>query len=203
MKRAFDFSVAAIALILLSPLLLLVVILVRIFDGAPVFFSQERVGQGGRPFQILKFRTMRVNNHGPQITVSGDARITRTGRILRKSKIDELPQLWNVVKGDMSFVGPRPDVPYHVALYSETERQILDLVPGITGPASLIYSNESEILAKQPDPEKYYEAVLMPHKIQIHKKYAARANFFTDLRMIVSTVLHGLGFRISYLDRFR
>jgi lipopolysaccharide/colanic/teichoic acid biosynthesis glycosyltransferase len=202
MKRLFDVVASALGLIVLSPLLLLTALAVRLFDGAPVLFVQERIGRGGKPFRMYKFRTMKVNNGGPQITVGGDARITKTGRALRKTKFDEFPQLWNVLKGEMSFVGPRPEVARYVDLYAPADREILNLKPGITDPASLIYSNESEILARQTDPEKYYVEVVMPHKIAINRAYAKHANLFTDLKMIAYTVLHGLGMKLAYLDRF-
>lgn len=201
MKRAFDFSAAFLGLLILSPILLITALLLRLLDGAPILFKQERIGRGGRPFRILKFRTMKVNNSGPQITVAGDSRVTRTGRFLRKTKFDEFPQLINVMKGEMSFVGPRPEVAKYVSLYSAKDREILDLTPGITDPASLIYSNESEILGLQADPEKYYVDVIMPHKIAINRAYAGEANFVTDIKMILYTILHGFGFKLAYLDR--
>lgn len=202
MKRFFDFTLALVGLLLLSPFLILAAILVRLLDGSPILFVQERIGKGGIPFQILKFRTMKVNNSGPLITVTGDSRITRTGRFLRKTKFDELPQLINVVKGEMAFVGPRPEVARYVDLYSPADRAILNLTPGITDPASLIYANESEILRRQDDPESYYVDVIMPHKIAINKAYASRANFLTDLMMIFYTVAHGLGFKATYVSKF-
>ncbi len=202
-KRIFDFTLASVALIILSPFLLFAALLVRVLDGKPVLFVQQRIGRGAKPFYILKFRTMKVDNSGPQITVAGDSRVTRTGRFLRKTKFDELPQLFNVVKGDMAFVGPRPEVARYVDLYSPEDRPILNLTPGITDPASLVYSNESEILRRADDPEEHYVNVIMPHKIAINRRYANQANFFTDLKMIVYTVLHGLGFKLSYLDQFK
>ena len=201
MKRTFDIAAALAGLLILSPLLLLAALAVRVFDGAPIFFVQERIGREGRPFRMFKFRTMRVNNSGPQITVGADSRITRTGRFLRKTKFDELPQLLNVLLGDMSFVGPRPEVAKYVNLYSPADRAILKLTPGITDPASLIYSGESEILGRQADPEKYYVDVVMPHKIAINRAYANHANLMTDIRMILFTLLHGLGFRLAYLSK--
>lgn len=202
MKRIFDFSLALLGLIILSPVLLLTALLIFILDGSPVLFKQIRIGRGGKAFRILKFRTMKVDNSGPQITVAGDSRITRTGRFLRKTKFDEFPQLINVVRGEMAFVGPRPEVARYVDLYSPQDRAILNLTPGITDPASLIYSNESEILARSDDPEAHYVNVVMPHKIAINREYAAQANFFSDLTMILFTVLHGLGFKLKYLERF-
>lgn len=201
MKRLFDFFAALLGLIILSPFLLLAAFAILIFDGAPVFFVQERIGRGGLPFRMFKFRTMKVNNSGPQITVGQDARITRTGRLLRKTKFDEFPQLLNVLFGEMSLVGPRPEVAKYVNLYQPQDRAVLELTPGITDPASLIYSNESEILAGKSDPEKYYVDVVMPHKIAINRAYARHANLWTDVRMILFTALHGLGFRLTYLSK--
>jgi lipopolysaccharide/colanic/teichoic acid biosynthesis glycosyltransferase len=155
------------------------------------------VGQHGRPFLMYKFRTMRVQNSGPSITVGRDQRITRVGKWLRKTKFDELPQLWNVVKGEMSFVGPRPEVDTYVSRYSEEQLRVLDLKPGITDPASLAMYNESELLAQARNPEEFYTSQLMVEKIRMNLEYAAKANFLTDLLVILATVLRPLGIKLN------
>lgn len=190
MTRIFDLFVAFIGLLLLLPLLLLVAIIIKLEDGGPVFFRQVRVGKGGRPFKIWKFRTMVVNAEslGRSITVGDDQRITRSGVWLRKWKLDELPQLINVVVGEMGFVGPRPEVPRYVALYTEEQRKVLELRPGITDLASIAYRNESEILQNQPDPEAYYVHQIMLDKIKINLEYAAGANVWRNIRVIFTTL---------------
>jgi lipopolysaccharide/colanic/teichoic acid biosynthesis glycosyltransferase len=195
LKRVIDFTSALVGLVLLSPLLALAAILVAILDGRPVLFTQVRVGRNGVGFSIFKFRTMQLMNSGPMITVSNDPRITRTGRILRKTKIDELPQLYNVLKGEMSLVGPRPDVTEHVKKYSPQHLRVLNLRPGITSPASLIYANESEILASVDNPRLHYDQVIMPHKNSINLIYADQATVLSDLKWILYTIIQGLGFR--------
>jgi lipopolysaccharide/colanic/teichoic acid biosynthesis glycosyltransferase len=190
-KRAFDLLFAVPGIILLSPLLAIVAIAIRVTDGSPVLFMQRRVGRHGVPFQLAKFRTMRVraSNPGRSITVGSDPRITRIGSTLRRLKLDELPQLWNVIRGDMSLVGPRPEVPEYVAMYSDDQARVLELTPGITDPASLRYRNESEILAKFDDPDKAYAEQIMPAKLNENLEYAARATLASDLGIILRTVL--------------
>lgn len=176
MKRALDLLLALAGLALLWPLLLLAALWVKLDSPGPALFNQERVGWKGRSFRIHKFRTMR-NDPAPgrQITVGADPRITRSGRWLRAAKLDELPQLFNVLKGEMSFVGPRPEVPRYVALYTEEERRVLELRPGITDLASIKYRDESEILARAADPERAYVDEVMRDKLRINLDYAARA----------------------------
>lgn len=190
-KRLFDIIASFIGLILLSLPLLVVALLIKMSDGGPVLFKQQRIGYRGRPFTMLKFRTMRVgaDSMGPLITVGEDPRITRIGRWLRKAKIDELPQLINVLRGEMSLVGPRPEVPKYVAMYSAEQRQVLNLVPGITDPASLKYRNESELLASAVDPLDLYVNVIMPDKIRINIQYAQTATLLSDIRFIIKTVI--------------
>lgn len=188
MKRALDFTAAGLGLLVLSPVLLLVALVIKLTDGGPVFFRQERVGRGGRPFRMWKFRSMRVDNAGAKITVSGDSRITPIGRRLRASKLDELPQLWNVVRGDMSLVGPRPEVEEYVKLYTPEQRRVLDARPGITDPASFAFYDESALLARVADPHRYYVEHLMPEKIRINLEYADRRSMAGDLYLIVATV---------------
>src|SRR5437899_493607 len=156
-KRTFDFILAASGLVLLIPVLLVVIVLVKITSKGPAFYRQDRVGQGGRIFRIVKFRSMfaAAEKHGPAITSAGDPRVTPMGRLLRRSKIDELPQLWNVLRGDMSLVGPRPEVPRYVDSYSPEQRRVLTVRPGITDPASIAYRQEEHLLGAQLDPDRY------------------------------------------------
>lgn len=199
MKRLFDLCFSIIGLIILSPLFLLLAIWVKVSDGGPVLFRQERVGLNGRRFWILKFRSMIVNAAaaGPSITRDGDARITRAGRILRKTKLDELPQLWNVMVGEMSFVGPRPEVSEYVAKYTAEERRVLALKPGITDLATLEFRNEEEMLREESrnrnvetgkELERFYLEYCVPRKIQLNLEYAQRANLLQDLRIILRTL---------------
>ena len=189
-KRVFDVWLAAVGLTLLWPLLLGVAVLIRLSDGGPVFFRQARVGHKGRLFRIWKFRTMVPDAaaHGIPLTVGDDARVTRVGTWLRRLKLDELPQLLNVLMGQMSFVGPRPELPCYVAHYTGTERRVLDLVPGMTGEASLRFRNESEVLAQAPDPERAFVEAILPEKVRLNLAYGERATLWTDLRLIAITV---------------
>ena len=190
MIRLFDLLGASLGLLLLSPGLLLVAAAIRLADGAPVFYRQVRVGRHGQPFRIWKFRTMVVDadRTGRPLTVGGDPRVTRTGAWLRRWKLDELPQLFNVVAGDMGFVGPRPEVPRYVALYTESQRRVLDLRPGITDLASIAYRNENDLLAGREDPEGYYTSTILPEKIRISLDYAARAGLWRNLKVILATL---------------
>ncbi len=156
--------------------------------GGPVLFIQKRVGQHGNLFTIYKFRTMLVNHGGSSISVKGESRITPLGSFLRKYKLDELPELWNVLKGEMSFVGPRPDVPGYADLLKGKEREILSLKPGITGPATLKFSNEEELLSRQSDPEKYNNEILYPEKVRINLNYLEHWSFWLDIKIIVFTL---------------
>lgn len=190
MKRLLDVLAAALGLVLLGPLFLVVAAAITLEDGAPVFFRQQRVGRAGKVFQLWKFRTMRVDAErvGGQLTVGHDPRITRVGRWLRSTKIDELPQLINVLRGEMSLVGPRPEVPRYVAMYSAEQRAVLDELPGITDPASLRYYDESAVLAAATDPEGHYVSHVMPEKIRLNLEYAAQATPLTDLLIVLSTL---------------
>lgn len=190
-KRLFDIVCAGIGLLLLSPLLLAVAAWVKLDSPGPVMFRQERVGRFGASFRIHKFRTMRVDapRLGPQITIGDDARITRSGRWLRASKVDELPQLWDVLRGAMSLVGPRPEVPRYVALYpAELRELVLSVRPGITDPASLSFRNESELLARAEDPEREYVEVVMPMKLRLAADYVRNASLGGDIRLILATL---------------
>ncbi len=198
LKFIFDRVVAFIGLIVLSPVFLLVALLIRIkMPGAPVIFTQKRVGRNARLFTIYKFRTMSVNDphNSTSITVAGDSRITPLGAKLRKYKMDELPELWNVLKGDMSFVGPRPDVPGYADALTGEDRKVLGLRPGITGPATMKYRNEEAILASVPDPVKYNDEVIFPDKVRLNRYYLDHYSFIMDIKMIVATVT---GKKIEY-----
>lgn len=190
-KRLFDIVCAGLGLLLLSPLLLVVAAWIKWDSPGPVMFRQERVGRFGVPFRIHKFRTMRVDapRLGPQITIGDDTRITRSGRWLRASKVDELPQLWDVLRGAMSLVGPRPEVPRYVAMYpAELREVVLSVRPGITDPASLSFRNESELLAKAADPEREYVEVVMPMKLTLAADYVRNASLGGDIRLILATL---------------
>lgn len=189
-KRVLDIVGAALGLVLLWPLFLVIAVAILLEDGRPVFFVQDRIGRGGRPFRMLKFRTMvtGAERRGREITVGGDPRITRVGRILRSAKLDELPQLVNVLRGEMRLVGPRPEVPRYVLLYTPSQRAVLALVPGITDPASLRYYDESAELAQASDPERLYVDEIMPEKIRLNLEYASRATVWSDLGIVLATV---------------
>lgn len=188
-KRVFDVAVAGGLLGVLSPVLVIVAALIKRDDpSGPVLFTQERVGRGGIPFRIHKFRTMRPDAPGLQVTSDGDPRVTRVGAVLRKTKLDELPQLWDVFVGRMSLVGPRPEVPKYVALWPEQERTlILSVRPGITDPASVRWRNESEELAEAPDPEAHYIQVLLPQKAAMYADYVRTRSFWGDVRVLLHT----------------
>lgn len=189
-KRAFDIVFATLALVLLFPLLTVFAIMVATTSPGGAFFRQVRVGRGGKDFRLLKFRSMRPGSEAKgQLTVGGrDSRITRVGRLLRKTKLDELPQLWNVLVGDMSVVGPRPEVPRYVALYSPAQRAVLSVRPGITGMASLDYIDENELLAAAADPEKAYVEEVMPAKLALDLRYVQEQSLALDLRIIGVTI---------------
>lgn len=189
-KRAFDIVFALVFLVLLSPLLLLFALAVALTSPGGAFFRQVRVGRHGHEFRLLKFRTMRPGSEAKgQLTIGGrDPRITGVGYLLRKTKLDELPQLWNVLVGDMSVVGPRPEVPKYVALYNEEQRAVLSVRPGITGMASIDYIDENELLAKATDPERAYIEEVMPAKLALDLRYVREQSFALDLRIILATV---------------
>lgn len=189
-KSLFDHGASFFGLILLFPVLLVVALLIRIkMPGGPVIFKQERVGRYGRLFIMYKFRSMTVAHSGSSVSVKGESRITPLGAKLRKYKLDELPELWNVLIGDMSFVGPRPDVPGYADNLKGDDRRMLLLKPGITGPASLKYRNEEELLAEQEDPQKYNDEVLFPDKVRINIEYLDNWSFWHDIKIIIYTVL--------------
>ena len=189
-KFLFDRVSSLFGLLFLSPVLLFVALLIRIkMPGGPIIFMQKRVGQYGRLFTMYKFRSMTVSHSGSSVSVKGESRITPLGVKLRKYKLDELPELWNVLIGDMSFVGPRPDVPGYADKLEGDDRRMLLLKPGITGPASLKYRNEEELLAEQENPQKYNDEVLFPDKVRINIDYMDHWSFGKDVKIIVYTVL--------------
>lgn len=197
-KYIFDRVVALMGLLLLWPVFVVIALLILIkMPGGPVFFQQARVGRGGKLFTIYKFRTMRTSHDGTSVTVAGQSRITPLGAVLRRYKLDELPELWNVLVADMSFVGPRPDVPGYADLLVGEDREILQLRPGITGPASMKYRNEEELLAKQEHPHRYNDDVLFPDKVRLNRYYLHHYSFAKDIQMIVCTVL---GRQMKYAD---
>ena len=189
-KLVFDRGASLFGLIFLFPVLLVIALLIRIkMSGGPIIFKQQRVGQYGRLFTMYKFRSMMVNHSGSSISIQGESRITPLGAKLRKYKLDELPELWNVLIGDMSFVGPRPDVPGYADKLEGENRRVLLLKPGITGPASLKYRNEEELLAQQEDPQKYNDEVLFPDKVRINIEYLDHWFFWNDIKIIIYTIL--------------
>lgn len=189
MKRLFDIVASAIGLLLLSPLFLILAVWIKCDSRGPVFYKQKRVGRGNKDFDLYKFRSMRVGaDKLGLITVGGrDPRITRSGYFIRKYKLDEFPQLINVLKGDMSIVGPRPEVRKYVDLYTPEQREVLQVRPGITDPASIRYRNENELLAQVEDPERYYREVIMPDKLRLNLEYVHTMSFWNDIRFIFST----------------
>ena len=190
-KRIFDFLISLLGIIILSPIFILVSIAIKLDSSGSILFLQKRVGRYGKEFNIYKFRTMVTDAEklGKQITVGNDSRITKVGAFLRKYKIDELPQLFNVLRGDMSLVGPRPEVPKYVNLYNDEQRKVLNVRPGITDMASLRYKDENEILGKVDNPEEYYINVIMKDKLSLNIQYIEKSNVFFDIYLIVKTIL--------------
>jgi lipopolysaccharide/colanic/teichoic acid biosynthesis glycosyltransferase len=199
MKRILDIVVSLVALVCLLPLILLVAVLIKLDSSGPIFFRQERIGRGFQPFQILKFRTMIDNaqTKGRLITSAQDPRITRVGRILRQTKIDELPQLINVLKGEMSLVGPRPEVRRYVEAFQKDYEEILQVRPGLTDLASLKYRNEESILGNSDNPETEYVLHVLPDKIRLAKDYLQQSSFFFDLKLILKTLFKLFDYRLS------
>jgi lipopolysaccharide/colanic/teichoic acid biosynthesis glycosyltransferase len=189
MRRAVDFAAAAAGLLVLSPLFLVIALLIRATSPGPVFHRGERVGKDGRLFRIYKFRSMRAGaeREGPGVTAAGDARVTRVGGWLRRTKLDELPQLINVLRGEMGLVGPRPEDPRYVALYTPEQRRVLGVRPGLTGAASVRYRNEEDLLAGA-DGERVYREVVMPEKLRIELEFLRGRSLLSDLRILLETV---------------
>lgn len=189
MKRAFDFVASALGLLLLSPIFLVMAIWIKLDSYGPVFYRQVRVGRGNKDFKIFKFRSMRVGaDKGSLVTIGGrDPRITHSGYFIRKYKLDEFPQLINVLKGDMSLVGPRPEVRHYVNYWTSEQMHVLDVRPGITDPASIKFRNENELMEQAEDPENYYIHVIMQEKIRLYLEYVKNASFWYDIRLIFRT----------------
>jgi lipopolysaccharide/colanic/teichoic acid biosynthesis glycosyltransferase len=177
-----------VGLIVIIPVLIVIALLIMIRMPGPVLFMQQRTGRYGRLFTIYKFRSMRTDHNGTTISVRGESRITPLGTTLRKYKLDELPELWNILKGDMSFVGPRPDLPEYTDRLTGEERLILELRPGLTGPATLQFANEEELLASVEDPQKYNDEVLWPEKVRLNLEYYHQRSFFGDILIILRTI---------------
>lgn len=189
MKRAFDIIASGLGLVVLSPLFLLLAVWIKLDSKGPVFYRQVRVGKGNKDFRIFKFRSMRVgSDKGSLVTIGGrDPRVTRSGYFIRKFKLDELPQLINVFIGDMSLVGPRPEVRHYVDYWTPEQLHVLDVRPGITDPASIRYRNENELLEKAEGPERYYIDVIMQDKLKLYLKYVRKHSFLGDLGIIFKT----------------
>ena len=190
MKRLFDIIFSFIGIIILLPFFLMFAIMIIVSSGFPVFYFQKRVGRDGIDFSLVKFRTMKINSHKKGLLTVGekDSRITSMGYFLRKYKMDEFPQLFNVLFGDMSLVGPRPEVRKYVEMYNAEQKKVLSVKPGITDYASIEYSNENSILVKSENPERLYINEVMPAKLKLNLKYIKEQNFFTDLKIIFKTM---------------
>ena len=198
-KRLFDFAAALAGGIVLSPLMLVLAVLVRATSPGPALFIQERVGRYGRGFRCAKFRTMCTGAQAQgTVTTAADARVTPLGRWLRRWKLDELPQLWNVLAGRMSFVGPRPDVPGYADRLQGDDRRILELRPGITGPATLLFRDEERLLALAKNPQAFNDAVVYPEKVRLNREYLETGNFGRDLGYVFATVWPGLTRRMGW-----
>ena len=190
--RVFDCVCAAAGLVLLSPVLIVLAAAIVVLDGTPIFFLQTRVGRKGRPFRIWKFRTMRAGSKGASITAAGDARVTAIGAVLRKYKLDELPQLFNVVRGEMSLVGPRPEVPEYVDGESPAWRAVLRVRPGITDLATLVYRNEEDLMRGAANADAQYREHLQPRKLALNISYLSTRTFWSDLRLILASIRYSL-----------
>ncbi len=191
LKRTFDLLCSSLGLLVLSPPMLAIALLIKRSDGGPVFYRGLRAGRFGKPFRVYKFRTMVPNAEkiGGPLTADEDPRVTRLGKFLRKYKLDELPELINVLRGEMSIVGPRPEVPQYVALFNEEEKKILNLRPGITDWATLWNSDEGAVLAGSEDPEKFYLEKIRPTKVRLQLAYARKHSFLVDLSIVAQTLL--------------
>lgn len=189
LPRLIEIPIAAVGLVLLSPVLLVAALAIVVTSPGPAVFRQERVGRGGRAFALYKLRSMRLDSDGPSLTARIDARVTPVGRWLRRTKLDELPQLWNVVRGDMALVGPRPEVPRYVAMYpAELRDKVLSVRPGITDPASIEFRDEGSLLARAADPERAYIEQVMPAKLRCAAQYVDHMSLMNDVRLIGATL---------------
>ncbi len=189
LKRLFDIAASIFGLIVFLPVYAVIAFLIKVKMPGPIFFRQNRVGRDARLFRMVKFRTMKVNHGGSTISVKGESRITPLGATMRKYKLDELPEFWNILVGDMSFVGPRPDVPGYADILKGDDRLLLSFRPGLTGAASIKYSNEEELLAEHDDPIRYNDEILYPAKVRINNNYVKNWSFFLDIKIILFTLL--------------
>jgi lipopolysaccharide/colanic/teichoic acid biosynthesis glycosyltransferase len=189
LNRVFDLFVSSISIFVLAVPLALVALTVKIFDGGPVFYRQVRIGRNGKPFWFYKFRTMKVSTAGSLVTTKGDPRVTRIGQVLRCWKLDELPQLWNILRGDMGVVGPRPEAERLVHQYTVEQQRILEITPGLAGMSQLVYPHEAELLRRYADPEEFYVRELMPRKIAVDLEYQRTRTFLTDLGLLGKLLL--------------
>jgi lipopolysaccharide/colanic/teichoic acid biosynthesis glycosyltransferase len=201
LKRSFDIAVSAGCLILLALLFAVIALAIKLSSAGPVFYRQQRIGRGQQPFCLYKFRTMHVRGDGPLITVEGDPRITCVGRALRRWKLDELPQLWNVLRGDMSIVGPRPEVERLVRYYTPEQRLILEQTPGLAGLSQLVYPHEADVLRGYPNPEEVYRQHLMPKKLAVDLEYECIRTFRSDLLLVAEIMLLSLLGKSYRIDR--
>ena len=200
MKRSFDIFFALSGLSLLAVPFVAIALATKLFSRGPVFFRQLRIGRGGKPFWLYKFRTMYVNGGGSLVTMEGDPRITPVGRVLRRWKFDELPQLWNVLTGEMSVIGPRPEVERYVAHYTPEQRRLLEQTPGLAGLSQLVYPHEADLLRRCANAEEFYVRQLMPKKIAVDLEYEARRTFWSDLQLLFEMVFMIVG-RSYRVDR--
>jgi lipopolysaccharide/colanic/teichoic acid biosynthesis glycosyltransferase len=192
LKRLFDIVVSAVGLVLLAFPFAVIALTIKLSSSGPVFYRQQRIGRGEQPFCLYKFRTMHVRADGPLITVEGDPRITRVGRPLRRWKLDELPQLWNILRGDMSIIGPRPEVEQLVRYYTPEQRRLLEQTPGLAGLSQLVYPNEADVLQGCPNPEEVYRQHLMPKKIAVDLAYERNRTFWSDLLLLAEIIVLSL-----------
>jgi len=189
LPRLFDVGVSFLGLLVLAPVLLGLALLVRVGSQGPALFRQARIGREGKTFELLKFRSMRVGEPGPEVTAAGDSRVTGVGRWLRRFKLDELPELWNVARGDMALVGPRPEVPAYVDLENPSWQRVLSVCPGLTDPVTIELRNEEELLAGVEHPETFYQQVLQPYKLASYEKYLDERTAWSDLKVLGQTLM--------------
>ena len=199
-QRLFDIASSAMALIVFSLPLLVIIILIKMLDSGPVFYHQRRIGRGGNPFDLYKFRTMRKSSDSSLVTVTGDSRITPLGQILRRWKLDELPQLWNVLRGDMRIIGPRPEAEKLVQYYTPSQRQLLDYKPGLAGLSQLVFPHEADLLRVSKNPENFYLKHLMPKKIAVDLEYERQRTFWSDIFLLIEVLFFVLSGKTSRKD---
>jgi lipopolysaccharide/colanic/teichoic acid biosynthesis glycosyltransferase len=201
LKRSFAIVVSAVSLVLLALPFAMIALAIKLSSRGPVFYRQQRIGRAEQPFCLYKFRTMRVRVHGPLITVEGDPRITPIGRVLRRWKLDELPQLWNVLRGDMSIIGPRPEVEQLVRFYTVEQKRLLEQTPGLAGLSQLVYPYEADMLQGYPNPEEVYRQHLMPKKLTVDLEYEHNRTFWSDLLLLAEIILLSLLGKSYRMDR--